>query len=328
MDHERGETHEAPGGCSLSGSGGFPSTEDVASSLRSRLAISAGELLGLFPLEDIIRSLDSQEHLGDYGRVPHDVQVSWRRIEERWGGVVLEDCRKLLLVELIRRYRERGKARSYPDSIHALFVRCFRRILAHLDRQPAGFYRHGNDLFDKDLAVCREKLVPTGPQLLDVKAGIARSALLRAGVRGGASLLGFTTRRLGGFQPLYEMHMENRMLREFTQGGWERSYRRMAELLERNPEVRGVYGTSWWYAPEIGTISPQLAYLRALPMDNGARIFPLGESEAAVRDATTNSKRRRELWERGEFQPGEYLMIWPRKKLLQWAAETPRGEGG
>ena len=53
-------------------------------------------------------------------------------------------------------------------------------------------------------------------------------------------------------------------MQEFSPEGWMRFYLRTAELLRRDPRVKGLIGTSWLYDPALADVSPHLAYLRTV----------------------------------------------------------------
>jgi hypothetical protein len=76
--------------------------------------------------------------------------------------------------------------------------------------------------------------------------------------------------RLGGSFPLYQIHAYTRHLSEFTEPGWEACYRRIARIMGDEPEVRGLYGGTWFFDPELQRVSPRLTYVRRLPIDDGA----------------------------------------------------------
>ena len=78
-------------------------------------------------------------------------------------------------------------------------------------------------------------------------------------------------------------------------------------------------GLSWFYDPYLKEISPSLNYLREIVIDNGGSLYYVGPNESAIRNATLLSMKRKELYEEGKYMPTNYLYIWPKKKLIQWA---------
>ena len=102
----------------------------------------------------------------------------------------------------------------------------------------------------------------------------------------------------------------------------ERSYWRIAQAMELRPELRGLMAYSWFYAPEVGRVTPHLAWMRDLFAEQGAY---LGEMEHAPAESgyLTGSAKRRKLHEDGRFHPRVTLVLWPRRSLLAWAAGRP-----
>ena len=91
------------------------------------------------------------------------------------------------------------------------------------------------------------------------------------------------------------------------------------ELLKQDKRIKGVFGVSWFYDPQLTEISPRLVYLRKLFTDNGGRVFYIGPNEQATKDALTRSQTRRDLYEQGKYVPTHYIIIWSRKDVLAWA---------
>jgi hypothetical protein len=132
----------------------------------------------------------------------------------------------------------------------------------------------------------------------------------------------FVTCELRGVMPVYAMHTDlndAELLREFCPDGWIRFYRRVASLLEKQAEVKGIFGTSWFFDPKLESISPHLTYLRTIVTNNGGAVFYGGSSCQAVKDATLKSRTRRRLYEEKKYLPASYTVIWPRRKLISWA---------
>jgi len=149
--------------------------------------------------------------------------------------------------------------------------------------------------------------------------GLPRSWLLRVHPLALPGLLGML-RRIGGFGPLARLHINhwrpNQLM--MLEGEAERSYHRIARSLALQPEIRGLMGTSWFYAPDVRQASPHLAWMRDFFAGRGAF---LGEMEraSAARGFLTGSAKRREMFEAGRFHPRTTLVLWARDDLLAWA---------
>lgn len=142
--------------------------------------------------------------------------------------------------------------------------------------------------------------------------------LSTGGPRQLVGLLGYLIFIIRKFKPFYSLHISDRFS-GFSSTEIDKCYLGIAELLERNPKMKGLYQHAWLYDPKLSEISPDLAFLRQTLVQNGARIFRLGATRRAVRYATAWSIKRRKLYEEGKYIPTEYIVIWPRKELLDWA---------
>ncbi len=109
------------------------------------------------------------------------------------------------------------------------------------------------------------------------------------------------------------------LLSEFNEIGWQEFYIRVAELMKINTSIKGIYGGSWFFDPDLEEISPRLSYLRKIPIENGGRFFYTGSNEHDIKLSTLKSKTRKKLYQEGKYLPKSYLLIWSRTKLLAWA---------
>jgi hypothetical protein len=287
--------------------------------LEEELVLLNPHLLASCPIESYVQQLDRCERHYDYRFVPPSLRIQCQEITQQAGLRGLDLYHKLLLVSLIERYDERQKRYRIPNSIKALIPREFERILSAMDCMAEGFYAHDNDLFAKDLGLCRLKVLPCGSEVVDSWAGIPRNTLFRGGISQFLQEGVFLCARLGGTKPLYESHWDRRLVRLFTKREYDLCYARIAELLELNPEVKGMFGASWWFDPQLQDIAPELLFLRQVPEENGARVFHMGPDANAARDAIQFSQKRKALYESGRFMPSRYMMVWARSDMLDWA---------
>lgn len=301
--------------------------------LEEELVSVDSRLLSSYPIESYVQRLDHYERKEGYRFVPPDIRLQCEEITARFGLRGLELYHKTLLVSLIECYEERRERYRIPASIQFLILKEFYRILSTIESAEGGYYLHGNDLFAKDLGLCRLKLVPCGSEVVDLWSGVPRSTLLRGGVsqlfRGAIFLtmhLGGLKGLLGGFKPVYESHWDRRLVRYFTARQYDHCYVRIAELLQLNPDVRGMFGSSWWFDPKIDFIAPELHFLRQTPVENGAEVYRIGPDADAIRDAIQFSKKRRAVYASGEFMPCRYMMVWARADMLDWASRFAAAE--
>ena len=301
-----------------------PPRDVVEAEIRERLVKGAPDLFQQFPFQHYIDAFDGLCEYSSYGTIPSEVSRWCRAIRNQFSVEILEDYHCLLLLTLIDRFDMRRAKRVYPESILRLYDHYFHALVVQMSRNPQGRYVFENDMFVKDLAVCRQKLVPCGAQLVDLYSGVPRSIAWGEGAGQILRILRFFAGRVGGFRPMYQMHMDPRLVLEFHPMGWERCYQRIAELLDVNPNILGVFGSSWWFDPKLEEVSPRLAFIRKLPQLNGAQVFRIGEDLASTNNALANSKPRQALHRQGKYRPINYLLIWRRNDLIAWAREKSK----
>lgn len=279
-------------------------------------------LLIEIPVDSYIAPFDAAEVYGNYGFVPDAVASRRSMIECQGGQQLVDNYHKLLLMTLIGGFPGRASIVNLPDTVLDEVARTFTRIVYDVRRNPAGFYKFDNDLFAKDLGVCRLKLIPCGAFLVDRWAGMPRSSLARGNFTQAVKFAMFVAARLGGFKPLYELHMDKRLVLRFNREEWRQCYQRVGQLVAANPGIKGVMGACWWYDPVLADFSPGLVPLRSLAEENGARVFDLGHDAASTGNATANSAQRKKLFEDGKYSPRLFMLIWSRRDIVRWASSS------
>lgn len=225
----------------------------------------------------------------------------------------------LLAARLLAGVAARRPTRLVPDAVLPELWRQATRILA------AGAQTLDDDAFRKDLSICLLLSFPCVAQVVEQTGGISRRALTSGGA-GQALRLGAYLARTGlRAGPYLEIHTHTPMLDGFNEAGWERCYELVADVLALRPDCPGMVGGSWFYDPALAAISPRLAYLADTPIGGGAFRVRLGAFAEDTELATATSASRRALVEAGTYVPTKWLLIWPRRALLAWAAAR-RGE--
>ena len=287
--------------------------------LRKQIACCYPDLLNRYPVVGYVDTLDSSGPLQSLRYAP-PLSYKWcSEIEALGGSSALENYHKMVLAFLITDFDNRIKGLRVPNSTLTLLAVSFQRILAQLANTENSFYLYSNELFCKDLALCRLKLLPCGSELVDVYSGVPRSILFRGGLQQFVRCTRFFLLKGSGFRPWYESHWDRRLIRSFTPPDYDQCYLRIAELLELNPAIKGMMGSSWWFDPALESISPNLTFLRKIPLDNGAQLFRVGTNAAATQTAIHLSVERKRLYDSGKYLPTTYLLAWARTDLLEWA---------
>lgn len=180
-----------------------------------------------------------------------------------------------------------------------------------------------SDLFRKDLSISALNLWPSSSIGHYEQATLPRRFLVANGIKqflAGAHMLLWTLNNKR--HSLYDFHMEDRRKNpHFLEQGWREFYKELAERLEAEPHISGIYSQAWFWDPCVAEISSKFAYLRAIPESGGASFYFLYKDNDSNHVAMQNKKRKR-LYDEGKYSPVSYLMIWPRNKLLQWANTT------
>jgi hypothetical protein len=297
--------------------------EELRASLGVQLVEAAPTLEREFPQADYVATFDATAAIHGYRHVPAAARASSEAIARRWGTRLLETYHMSVLATLMAQPQARIERAGLTGSIVALMADAFRRIVQQIRRPEEGFWLHDNDLFAKDFALCRLKLLPCGAEHVDVSSGVPRRIVAAGGVRQCAAALRFFL-GAGGFNNWYESHWDRRLVRSFNSRAYDQCYLRLAELLERHPQMRGVMSSSWWFDPVLGSISPNLAFLRTVPQSAGARLFRVGVDANATHDALTRAPDRARLHAAGKYQPQVYMLAWARTDLIAWASRQPR----
>jgi hypothetical protein len=229
-----------------------------------------------------------------------------------------------VLAALVEGFDPAASGMVLPDSILALVTAELERLLHHVESDDDYFDDLGHDSLRKDLALLAGRLLPVGAGLADPQSGIPRRTAFKAGVPQ-ALAVGRLLLAAGGATPWLELHTHLDVLGEFNAAGWQRSYRRVGELLALNPRLRGVFRSSWFLDPALRSISPNLNYIADLPLAAGASLFFVAADLDGSSGALHRSERRREMFAQGRYRPCIHMMAWPRAALLRWAAGSPPG---
>lgn len=206
------------------------------------------------------------------------------------------------------------------DSVKELFAEEF-ELFANPTPAWVSAFRCDNVRFREMARVATLRRFPAGQFQWEATA-LPRSWLFET--RQVFSLLRYVLFKLGGFSPLWELHLnelrKNRRMLLEKEG--KLSYYRAAKSLERQPEVKGIMQVAWLFSESTAEISPHLAWLRTVPQSGGALVVDLGP---APEDSgfLTGSVERRKKYEEGSFRPRTGCLVWPRKELVAWADQHP-----
>ena len=278
-------------------------------------------LFSVFPISKYLSLLRAIPEIASYHYINSDMIRFCDSTKNGFGSNALSNYNKLLLLTLIVSANKNVKWTQFSNDIQHLYLLNFKRIISQIENNSSdNYYSYGNDKFCKDIAICCLRMIPTGSRKIHLN-GIPKTFLFKGKIHHIFSKVLFVLFNLKGLKPLYEMHTDSHdpdLMAEFNLEGFIRSYKRIAGILKENPRVKGAFAGSWFYDPQIASISPRLAYLREIITDNGGKVFYMGDNKASTQDALLKSPMRRKLFEEKKYIPRVYMIIWPRKNMLQW----------
>ncbi|HBG07889.1 MAG: hypothetical protein A2075_18960 [Geobacteraceae bacterium GWC2_58_44] len=274
-------------------------------------------ILNEYPLEKYSVILERRNQFAGYRDPGVEVTRLCKAIKERGGDQLLGLYHRSLLLHLIIANGGGFERSSFPEPIKIEFSESFNRIVSGLEAKPPELYSWGEDLFCKDLAICCFRMFPARCLKVEMRVGIPRSFLMRIKA---AELVRFSAlmMRLGGFSPYFENHLDLRGKDGLSPEVRHHAMKLIGQMVKLSPGIKGVIGASWYYDPQIQAISPRLSYLRQQLQDAGGEFFFAGRSDRVTRLAISASATRRRLHEEGSYQPTNYMVVWPREKVLEW----------
>jgi hypothetical protein len=216
-----------------------------------------------------------------------------------------------------RNQDQRIKALNLCPSIIKLYPDAIRTTLEFISR--AEKYDLSVDAFKKDLSLVAGLSVPCGSNIVDMASGLGPTTSLMYWLRNPSLHELQTAFSRKGITPWFRLHLDVRNLSEFNEDGWDRCYRRVAELLANHPSCLGMVGTSWFYDPRLEDISPHLAWLRTTPLERGAFLVKHRPAACDLNAATATSATRRRMVQEGHYVPRGCSIVWPRRALMSWA---------
>ncbi len=255
--------------------------------------------------------------LDHYGHVPAAAEATLEAVRKAGGAQAVTPFLQAALAGAIARSIDSGAVAALPPRVRGHQLRQFQRILRELVPEGPAL-NTDQDVFRKDMGLATLRLMAAAAQLIDMRCGVPRSLLTRQDWGTAAKGL-LTFAQLGGFKPYIQIHTHKSYLDEFNEDGWAECYRCCAELCTAHPELRGMFGSSWFYDPVVMEISPRLSYLQSVPRQGGAHLWYFATGGDSIGNATATSPSRRKLYEEGRYVPKSYMMVWGREALIEWA---------
>ena len=201
--------------------------------------------------------------------------TTYKKILDAKGIEEFEKYRQIILLKCLIYNWDDVFSDKYPLSIQNEYRASFKRFLDMCNSEGGwGFY--DDDVYWKDLAIARQQIYPAGAGIVESYSGF--------GLRQGLSFNFVQSLKfiklmfhLNGRRGYYEIHTHTPLLNNFNEQGWSDSYIRIAEMLMKHEEIKGVFRCSWFIDPQLKSISPRLFYLQNTPLSNGAISFYVGK---------------------------------------------------
>jgi len=297
--------------------------EQQNNQLQKELALIDEDIIHRFPLSDYLNTVKSNRGFGRilYFRRARKLRKVYKKIKSQYGTHALALYFKLALCFFISDSLEHIKHKKLPDEIVHLYHQWFEWVLEDFSKQPDDYYDNRCRSFFVDVMVCSLRYIPIGGAWIVEIRSIGRRPFYAGGIKQFSSYLHFIIFKARGFRPYVTTHAVERTLHLFNEHEMNLVYLRIAELMKLNPQIKGYYRRSWFLDPNLEEISPRLAYIRKVPLQNGAKLFVAGSTKEDLKYALAVSRTRRRLYKEGKYLPTGYSYIWPRKEFLLFAAK-------
>jgi hypothetical protein len=155
-------------------------------------------------------------------------------------------------------------------------------------------------------------------------SGFPRSWLFQVGLSDLPRVLWFLSMRMGGFKPMFFMHVARRPKNRglLLEKEVLRSYYRMARSLELQESIKGIMADAWFHDPAAVAANPHLACLNRPYLEEGGLIVTRGPAQATAGFLEHNIQRKDEF-ESGRLRYRIGVALWPRKAAIDWARRRP-----
>lgn len=156
------------------------------------------------------------------------------------------------------------------------------------------------------------------------RSGLARSLLHRIRpVTALIRLLSMIAFEWRAFSPVFDVHMRIAYpVYALRERETLKSYYRMAQSLELQPDVKGLIVSAWLHSPATFAVSPHLGWLNKVFAAHRAVIATTGPAPLDCGVLAQSAERQR-AFEEGRFKPTLGFIVWSRRDMLAWAAAHP-----
>jgi hypothetical protein len=138
----------------------------------------------------------------------------------------------------------------------------------------------------------------------------------------------FLAARVGGFRPMFFMHVARRPKNRglLIEKEVLRAYHRMARALELQPSIKGILASAWFHDPAAVSDNPHLEWLNRPYREEGGIIVTAGLAPADAGFLERNTDRKQQF-EDGRLHYHIAVALWPRGAAIDWARRHPELAG-
>lgn len=286
-----------------------------ADSIARQLAAQNHDVASDCDFDKFIAAASEPGPEGTYRSHSPVLTAEWDRLRDRHGDSGVDQFNAILMCRAIVHSVHRMESHDLPEPVRAEYAGHYVRILDRTESAMGSDLNLSADLVAKDLGLCTQRLFAAGYAVVETAWSMPRRHILLGGARQFVDFGSLFFLRFRGKGPFLNGHFHPECTSLFTPEGRIHMLKVIAMISEWRPVYKALIGDAWYYDPVVAEISPHLAFVRNYLEENGALFFrgPPDPSE----NAFMSSKRRR-MWERGEYQPRRYMMVWPRDSLVAW----------
>ena len=242
--------------------------------------------------------------------------------EAERGATARVDLLRALLSALVAANESQIDGLNLPEGVRALIRGEFERIDETTQTGDNRYFDLSVQPTRCDFRIVCFGRIPVGFEHIEI-GGVPRSVLWRGGLAQACRFMRLLA-GMKGVKPMYQAHLGHRIRQSHfllvcNREAQIRQYKNIADCLKINPQYHGFMAVSWYYDPQLETVSPYLVFLREFPVDHGAKLFRYGLPDTGDGGALSKSHDRQKAHLEGKYTPVEYLIIWPRDSLISWA---------
>jgi hypothetical protein len=177
----------------------------------------------------------------------------------------------------------------------------------------------GSYLFVTGCKVISLRRFAAGPMDWEI-SGFPGSWLFKVGISDLARLFRFLSMRMGGFKPVFFMHVARRPKNRglLLEKEVLRAYYRIARSLELQRSIKGIVAAAWFHDPAAVADNPHLAWLNRPYLEAGGLIVNMEAAEATAGFMEHNAQRKEEF-KSGKLRYRIGVAMWPREAAIDWA---------